>query len=194
MIPTAGGKSLVMACFIREVLEQWPDQRILIVTHVRELIAQNHAELLGLWPDAPAGIYSVGLGRRDLGVLFARLKLIESGPGRINFSKDRDAEYFRQLTSERVITRYERGRPIRSWHLKREGERNEVLDCTVYSRRHEEIRDLLGDAIIGWLISDGYGAYRDYEKRQGCVAHLIRKGLASSRHNSEGDRSVRDII
>ena len=46
------------------------------------------------------------------------------------------------------------------------------------SRRHEEIRDLLGDAIIGWLISDGYGAYRDYEKRQRCVAHLIRKGLA----------------
>ena len=46
------------------------------------------------------------------------------------------------------------------------------------SRRHEEIRDLLGDAIVGWLISDGYGAYRDYEKRQRCVAHLIRKGLA----------------
>ena len=46
------------------------------------------------------------------------------------------------------------------------------------SRRHEEIRDLLGDAIIGWLISDGYGAYRDYQRRQRCLAHLIRKGLA----------------
>ena len=46
------------------------------------------------------------------------------------------------------------------------------------SRRHEEIRDLLGDAIVGWLVTDGYGAYRDYEKRQRCVAHLIRKGLA----------------
>ncbi|MBX6324327.1 MAG: DEAD/DEAH box helicase family protein, partial [Rhodospirillaceae bacterium] len=43
VIPTAGGKSLVMAAFIREVLAQWPDQRILIVTHVRELIAQNYA-------------------------------------------------------------------------------------------------------------------------------------------------------
>ena len=30
------------------------------------------------------------------------------------------------------------------------------------SRRHEEIRDLLGDAILGSLITDGYGAYRDY--------------------------------
>lgn len=46
------------------------------------------------------------------------------------------------------------------------------------SRRHQEIRDLLGDAIIGWLVTDGYGAYRDYERRQRCLAHLIRKGLA----------------
>lgn len=46
------------------------------------------------------------------------------------------------------------------------------------SRRHEEIRDMLGDAIIGWLVTDGYGAYRDYERRQRCLAHLIRKGLA----------------
>lgn len=77
-IPTAGGKSLVMASFIREVLEQWPDQRILIVTHVRELIAQNHAELMRLWPDASAGIYSAGLGRRDLGarILFAGIQSI----------------------------------------------------------------------------------------------------------------------
>ena len=48
VIPTAGGKSLVMAAFVEGVLRAWPDQRILIVTHVRELIAQNHAELIGL--------------------------------------------------------------------------------------------------------------------------------------------------
>ena len=65
VIPTAGGKSLVMASFIEGVLKAWPDQRILIVTHVRELIAQNHAEMIGLWPDAPAGIYSAGLGKRE---------------------------------------------------------------------------------------------------------------------------------
>ena len=73
VIPTAGGKSLVMAAFIEGVLKAWPDQRILVITHVRELIAQNHAELIGLWRDAPAGICSAGLGRRDLGarILFA---------------------------------------------------------------------------------------------------------------------------
>ena len=78
VIPTAGGKSLVMAAFIEGVLRAWPDQRILIVTHVRELIAQNHAELIGLWRDAPAGICSAGLGRRDLGarILFAGIQSI----------------------------------------------------------------------------------------------------------------------
>jgi DNA repair protein RadD len=78
IIPTAGGKSLVMASFIKGVLKAWPDQRILIVTHVRELIAQNHAEMIGLWPDAPAGIYSAGLGKREAQarVLFAGIQSI----------------------------------------------------------------------------------------------------------------------
>ncbi len=78
VIPTAGGKSLVMAAFIEGVLKAWPDQRILIVTHVRELIAQNHAEMIGLWPEAPAGIYSAGLGKREAQarVLFAGIQSI----------------------------------------------------------------------------------------------------------------------
>lgn len=78
VIPTAGGKSLVMAAFSEGVLKTWPDQRILIVTHVRELIAQNHAEMLGLWPEAPAGVYSAGLGRReaDARILFAGIQSV----------------------------------------------------------------------------------------------------------------------
>ncbi len=78
VIPTAGGKSLVMASFIEGVLKAWPGQRILIVTHVRELIAQNHAEMIGLWPDAPAGIYSAGLGKREAQarILFAGIQSI----------------------------------------------------------------------------------------------------------------------
>ena len=65
--------------------------------------------------------------------LFARLKLTEPGPGAIHFGSDRDADYFRQLTAEKVVTRYERGRPIRMWQPKREGERNEALDTMVYA-------------------------------------------------------------
>jgi len=32
VLPTASGKSLVMATFIREVLEAWPDVKILMLT------------------------------------------------------------------------------------------------------------------------------------------------------------------
>lgn len=63
--PTGSGKSVIIAAFLREAL-QWPDQRILVVTHVRELVRQNHARLLALWPDAPAGVHSAGLGTRDV--------------------------------------------------------------------------------------------------------------------------------
>lgn len=80
VIPTAGGKSLVMASFIEGVIKAYPDQRLLIITHVRELIEQNHAELLRLWPHAPAGIYSAGLKRREIRaqVLFAGIQSIHA--------------------------------------------------------------------------------------------------------------------
>ncbi len=46
------------------------------------------------------------------------------------------------------------------------------------SRRKEELSHLVQEAFIGWLISDGYAAYRSYPKRQRCLAHLIRKAVA----------------
>ena len=46
------------------------------------------------------------------------------------------------------------------------------------SRRKEELSYLVTEAFLGWLISDGYAAYRSYAKRQRCLAHLIRKAIA----------------
>jgi DNA repair protein RadD len=74
VLPTGAGKSIVIATFIRELLEGWPDMRILCVTHVKELLTQNAQELLGIWPYAPVGFYSAGLGRRD-----ARAQIIFGG-------------------------------------------------------------------------------------------------------------------
>ena len=48
----------------------------------------------------------------------------------------------------------------------------------ISSRHAETIRDLIGEAFLGWLVSDGYRAYRDHPRRQRCLAHLIRKGVA----------------
>jgi transposase len=49
-------------------------------------------------------------------------------------------------------------------------------------RSRELLDNVLGEAFEGWLMSDGYGAYRHFAKRLRCWAHLARKaqGLAVS--------------
>jgi DNA repair protein RadD len=65
IMPTGTGKSLVIAQFTADVLAADPTLRVAIATHVKELIAQNFRAMKTLWPDAPAGILSAGLGRRE---------------------------------------------------------------------------------------------------------------------------------
>lgn len=64
-MPTASGKSVVIGGFIQRVYQTYPGQRVMMLTHVKELITQNFEKLLAFWPTAPAGIYSAGLGRKD---------------------------------------------------------------------------------------------------------------------------------
>ncbi len=80
VLPTGAGKSIVIATFIRELLESYPDMRILCVTHVKELLTQNAQELLGVWPFAPVGFYSAGLGRKDahMQIIFGGVQTIGS--------------------------------------------------------------------------------------------------------------------
>lgn len=66
VMPTGSGKSHVIAALCQDALTSWPDTRILMLTHVKELIKQNAAKLYGHWFGAPLGIYSAGLGRRDI--------------------------------------------------------------------------------------------------------------------------------
>lgn len=60
------GKSIVPAEFIRRTLYDYPNQRFLMITHVKELINQNYKKMNEIWPNAPIGIYSAGLKRRDI--------------------------------------------------------------------------------------------------------------------------------
>lgn len=64
-LATGLGKSVVIASMIRDLLTAYPDMRVLVLVHVRELVSQDFTALVRLWPAAPAGIYSAGLGRRD---------------------------------------------------------------------------------------------------------------------------------
>lgn len=60
-----------------------------------------------------------------------------------------------------------------------------VVLFLISSRKSEVIADYL-DEFGGWLMSDGYKAYRAYGKRLRCWAHLLRKarGLAESTHQT----------
>lgn len=40
------------------------------------------------------------------------------------------------------------------------------------------LRGRIGIDFAGWLMSDGYGVYRQYAQRLRCWAHLIRKARA----------------
>jgi len=72
-LPTGSGKSLVLAEVARKILDK--GGRVLIATHVKELVAQNAAEFQGLTGIEP-GILCAGLERTDKGhaVLFASVQ------------------------------------------------------------------------------------------------------------------------
>ena len=42
-------------------------------------------------------------------------------------------------------------------------------------RTKERLLQVISTAFVGWLVTDGYGAYRWYDHRQRYLAHLIRK-------------------
>lgn len=64
VLPTGAGKSLTMAAFIRSAIEQYPQTRILLLAHVRELLSQNARAILRYWPEAPVGLWSAGLNQK----------------------------------------------------------------------------------------------------------------------------------
>lgn len=72
--------------------------------------------------------------------IYSSLKLEKPGPGYIHILKKPElgSEYLSELTSEQLVTRKHRGRPVLSFQV-REGRRNEALDCAVYATAAREI-------------------------------------------------------
>lgn len=64
-MPTASGKTIIIANLIKRLMHQWPRLRFAVITHVKELIEQNADKFSKIWPHAPFGVYSAGLGSRD---------------------------------------------------------------------------------------------------------------------------------
>lgn len=64
VIPTAGGKTPLLASICSDVHSIW-NGRILILAHVRELLTQAKDKIAATDPTLPVGIYSAGLNSRD---------------------------------------------------------------------------------------------------------------------------------
>lgn len=65
-------------------------------------------------------------------LIYGRLKVRDAGPGCMHFSRELPSDYYEQLTAERLVTRYVKGRPRLEW-IKPAGRRNEALDLEVYA-------------------------------------------------------------
>lgn len=78
VVPTGGGKTGLYALGIKQSIQQYPDTRILLLCHVAELLTQTFRQLMEMWPEAPAGVYSAGLRSRDLQsqIVFASIQSI----------------------------------------------------------------------------------------------------------------------
>lgn len=84
-LATGTGKSVVIAKLVRDLTDQYPSMRIVMLTHVKELVAQNFQALLRVWPDAQAGIYAAGLNKRDVHhrITFASIQSVYNKAARL---------------------------------------------------------------------------------------------------------------
>jgi len=64
VIPTAGGKTPVLATICRDAVTRWGG-RVAVLAHVKELLEQAADKLRAICPEVSVGIYSAGLKRRD---------------------------------------------------------------------------------------------------------------------------------
>ena len=80
VLPTGSGKSHIVAALCKDALQNWPETRVLMLTHVKELIEQNAEKMRQHWRGAPMGIYSASIGRKDLGepITFAGIQSVRT--------------------------------------------------------------------------------------------------------------------
>ena len=64
--------------------------------------------------------------------IYGALRRDQPGAGYVHLSRHMPDDVFDQLTAERLVTRYLKGRPRLEW-VKPAGRRNEALDCAVYA-------------------------------------------------------------
>lgn len=62
VVPTGAGKSHILGMFAKRVLDTWPEQRILILSHVDTILEQDYLALRKHLPANQVGMFSAGVG------------------------------------------------------------------------------------------------------------------------------------
>ncbi len=63
VLPTGAGKTPLLAALCRDAVERWSG-RVMVVSHVKELLEQSATTLSRWWPEGDVGVYSAGLKQR----------------------------------------------------------------------------------------------------------------------------------
>lgn len=63
---TGTGKSIIIARLIDRLVKANDGLKVLVATHVAELLTQNSEKLRSIFPEADIGIYSAGLGEKNI--------------------------------------------------------------------------------------------------------------------------------
>ncbi len=67
VMPVGSGKTLTMSYLVRTCFDRYGNymSKVLVVTHVKELIEQDYEGIIDYWPGAPVGIYSASLNKKQ---------------------------------------------------------------------------------------------------------------------------------
>lgn len=84
--PVGAGKSLIITEFVKRIYAVAPKAKVIILTHVKELLEQNYKEMIEQFPTVDAGFYCDGLNQKRLhnDVIFASIQSIANKADRLN--------------------------------------------------------------------------------------------------------------
>lgn len=80
--PTGTGKSIVIGGVVEQVKFYYPQARILMLTHVKELVEQNHEKAQAMCTQHEIGLWSAGLRKKDWhhDIVFAGIDTVAVNP------------------------------------------------------------------------------------------------------------------
>jgi len=163
--PGGVGKSHIIADITKTALQYRPDARIQMLVHVKELVSQNLSKLQEAWPQAPVGVYSAGLGAKQMNMPITyggiqSMHKVAAQFGHVDLAlidechllnPNSDTMYYEYFETLKKVNPYLRviGLSATPW---RTGQ-GRITDGGVFS---DVIVDMTGVQPFNWFIDQGY--------------------------------------